>query len=367
MSGLAYGRTGKTLEGLTDRLTKQADKAFVRLGIWSNRQAVRVFARTIPRKWFRKVNPKALLVGEATLELPTGESEPTVSRMSAVQWEKFVQDVIIPPPSEDVVRSIIETETAGTSWQGRIEKLSGLVDPERTANALVKGYAEGKNLQELTRDVLPHVTGQVRSSAKRIARTEGLRVANEMQRQSYQDLGPLMVGIQILETLDNNTRPHHALRHGTIYFNDGRQPDISKLPVLPDEPNCRGFDIPVLKTPDEIANDPELKSEFENADGEPIPDPQTYSQWFDEADEGRRKLAVGVRRYAAVVKRLQQRGEKRSPKWTDFIDGNGVLLTLKHIAEETPTDQIFRLLNIDSLIASRADLIAKMRAAGFLA
>ena len=300
---------------LPDKLKKTAAFGFKRLGQWSHREAVGVYAATIPRKWIRKVNPAVLLVGEAVgpIELPTKDNgEPVVPRMTDEEWSEFLKTKVFHPPSEERVEEIIHSTVEGQTWEGRIERLSKLVDPEVTANALAKGFAEGKNVAELAKDVLPHVTGKVRSSAQRIARTEGLRVANEMQRESYKDLGPLMVGIQVLASLDENTRPHHALRNGRIYFNDGRQPDISELPVLPDEANCRCFDSPVLQEPENLERDPDLAAELTNASGDSIPDPLEYAEWFDEADEGRRKLAVGKRRYDEVKKKLKD--EDREPR-----------------------------------------------------
>ena len=64
--------------------------------------------------------------------------------------------------------------------------------------------------------------------------------------------------------------------------------------------NCRCFLSPVLQPEESIRDDPT----FTNAADQLVPDPAIYSEWFDQADEARRKLAVGARRYAIAQQQL---------------------------------------------------------------
>lgn len=356
-----------TLAELPERLVTIADSAFERLAVWSHRETVGVFVRTFPRKWFRAVNPAVVLVGEDAGDqanpflVDDGTGPHIGERMGDEEWAAWVQEHVFPAPDAARVREIMERPTAGQPYEQRIRGLSKLIEPEVTALRMAEGFSEGKNIDELARDVLPHIDGGVRASAKRIARTEGLRVANTMQREMYADLGDLMVGTQILATLDEHTRPEHALRNGRIYYNDLRkQPNVDTLPVLPDEPNCRCFDVPVMKMPEELANDPKLAADFRDAAGAAIPEPTIYSEWFAGASESRRMLAVGKRRYNEAKTRLG-----RKPDWLDFVDKDGGLMKRDALAEEDADARTVRRREVQMLIDHRRQMIADIRASGF--
>lgn len=637
----------ETLQLLPDQMEKTFEQAASKLALWSFRQATQVLTHTIPRKWFRKVQPATVLVGEdktpdELLDFDDNIGPVVGRRLTDAEWEEWVSENVFAPPSAEQIQEVLERPVAGRNYQQRIQDLSKLVDPEKVAGELIDGFAEGLNVDQLTKKILPRVTGNVRSSARRIARTESLRVANEMQREMYKDLGDLMVGTQVLATLDQNTRPHHALRNGRIYYRDGRQPDESELPVLPDEPNCvlpgnlvegrfcagsearysgkaiqftttqgrsvtvtpnhpiftlrgfvaakdvlhsdqlvcnysrvplpvmvtdnhqhpptaiekvfralvdrgsmfraesspeqfhgdgrgiygqvnvigafrslrsdrdtttpkdvnyldfgravvkpqalsssgaaalsiegvgvsttpvmsslqsgnsvtdrdlapfdflsfgaasvfgpvlqqqtnetertafvssqpspgdaqffsqlvdrlsgvvatdnildirhfdynghvydlqsdcgtyfaggillhncRCFDIPVMKPPADLEDDPEIAAEFRNASREAIPDPQEYGHWFQSADEGRRKLAVGVRRYNLVKKSF---GGSRDPEWTDFIDGQGKLMSIYDLVSETSEERLVRKGLLSRKIDARRQMIQQIAATGF--
>jgi len=86
-----------------------------------------------------------------------------------------------------------------------------------------------------------------------------------------------------------------------------------------------------------VASDPALNAIFENSGGANIPDPAAYDKWFDQADEGARKLAVGAVRYNDVAGMLN--GVRR-PEWTDFIDPKtGSLLTRNELKRETDAER----------------------------
>ena len=193
---------------------------------------------------------------------------------------------------------------------------------------------------------------------------EAEAIANQVQREQYDSLGDMMAGVQIHATLDENTRPHHAARNGTIYWNDRRRtPNVEQLPALPDEPNCRCYDAPVLKEPEEFASDPAFRAEFVNASGDSIPDPDTYSQWFETADRGRQMMAVGVKRYQSMERQL---AGQRKPQWTDFIDRDGKLMSVQALRAETVQARAARLCEVEAAMAKRRELLAKVNGFGFV-
>ena len=354
----------RKLRALPGAFNAVLDRQFFRLARWSQSEFVNAFARTIPRNWIRAIEPAALLVGEDEstpapgVSIPGGPEPAVTDRMTDAEWSDWVAANVFPPPAAEVVREIIHRPNAGVDYAERISGLSALVEPERIAQSLVEGVAEGEAIEALSRRILPQVDGNVRASAKRIARTEGLRIANTMQRESYKDLGDLVIGFQILATLDQNTRPEHALRHGTIYYNDGRQPSADTMPLVPDEPNCRCMDVPVMRPPEELADDPALSAVFSNAAGHAIPDPASYSAWWSSVDIGRRKLSVGSGRYNAMSRKLQG---VREPEWEDFIEPDGTRLKIGEIRSESDESREDRRQLVFAGIRERAKLLQRIR------
>src|SRR6185369_14228053 len=163
--------------------------------------------------------------------------------------------------------------------------------------------AGGENIQGLTARIRGQF-GLAASSAKRVARTEAKRVSLQAQSESFQAVGPLLIGYQHNAQLDQNTRPQQAALNGKVYYNDPEpgQASVDEMIIPPGkdpEPNCRCWASPVLAPPEEM-KDPAFRAQFENASKDEIPDPTVYDQWFQQADDGARKEAVGVTRYNAA-------------------------------------------------------------------
>jgi hypothetical protein len=113
----------------------------------------------------------------------------------------------------------------------------------------------------------------------------------------------------------------------------------------------------VLRSAAEIEDDPI----FINAADKVIPDPLVYSDWFNDADDRRRKLAVGVDRYQAGSE-VQPR-----PGWELFIDPEtGRVLTPAEIRAETPAERGTRLAAVRAIIQRRAQQKAEVAVQGFL-
>lgn len=364
----------EVLNGIIPGIVTLFDQQFRRLHYWSYDETVRILAKQIPRRWFRKVLPAVVMVGETDgFQIPGSnlwadtDTEPVANsgkRLTDSQWADFLKNNLFSPPSREQVERAVYTPVAGQTWRQRLDVLSHkITDMNRLSGILVTGASSGMSQYELKRQIQP-VVQNIGSSAARIARTEGLRIATSAQREQYSELDDMLAGVQIIATLDENTRPHHAHRNGRIYWVDrSRKPTIDELPMLPDEPNCRCYDTPVLHPPEEFENDPELRAEFLNAAGDSIPDPQVYGQWFDRADVGRRKQAVGARRYDEVVKRL---GSSRPPRFEDFIGDDGALLPVSHLKNESNSDRISRLSSVQNQMRERQVLLQKMSRFGFV-
>ena len=100
---------------------------------------------------------------------------------------------------------------------------------------------------------------------------------------------------------------------------------------------------------------------FENAQGEAVPDPVTYSEWFAQAGEKERRLAVGSRRYSAVVDLLGA-----DPPYDAFVDRKGEVIGLDALQSEGAKARTNRQRIVREIIDRRRGLLAQVAAHGFL-
>lgn len=365
------------------RIRMKLQDAFDSFHRWSWSSTVEIYAKTIPRSFYRKINPKFAISGLENVQdgIPNYRllfgisdiafrlfNEPVLAKrkkLSDKEWLSVLQELIFPAPTEQETMNLIyASDEFGLDWQDRILNLSRKIpDVDRLARELAKGFSDGENQQQLKNRIKPLVSG-IESSTKRVVRTEGLRIAERTQRKAWDDLGEMMMGVQILAVLDQNTRQHHALRNGTIYYKqpaEGQQ-DISTIPMLPDEPNCRCWSVPVMNPPKEFLEDPLVMAEFKNAAGDVIPSPTTYDRWFSDADPVRRKLAVGTRRYNAMKAKLN---DERDLEWSDFIDDQGRLLPIETIKNESVIERAARKELVAKMIAERRQRISQVSQFGF--
>lgn len=132
-------------------------------------------------------------------------------------------------------------------------RLSKLFDPDRVAGTVWQGIAQGQDRRSIAKDLM-RVLNNDAVAARRVARTEGLRVATQMQLSASESIPELVAGYQILATLDSRTRPEHRARHGTIYHRQphGSQKGFDQMPHPPIEAdgtvayNCRCMLAPVF-------------------------------------------------------------------------------------------------------------------------
>lgn len=276
-----------------------------------------------------------------------------------------VGDILFPGYTSAEVAHVVYS----SGWEDRLRAGTKLAAPDRLASVLASSLAAGKNSREVAQDLAPHVQG-VQATARRIARTESMRVAQDSQMRCHDQLGDLVVGYQVHATLDQHTRPWHAARSGRVYYLHPRpgQPGPDQQPNPPEEPrdprerpakapqiayNCRCYLSPVLREPGS------LPTSFTPAT---TPDPLVYHDWFLAADEKRRRLAVGARRYSAV-----QAVAGKNIQWADFLDPKtGDLLPLAALKAETPAQRIDRLAKVRAMLGARRVQAQQVSQQGFL-
>ena len=366
-----YETLRRLYAGIVPKVREYLDAAMRSIVRYSDANARKLIASIMPRSWWRVIYPTlaeaAPAGGRDPLDRLFGKQnvgfnvEPVLKgqgNMSDDAFRRAVEKVLLPPLTEKQVEDIVKSPNphTGDTWQKRLTDLSAKVQsPERVAAEIVTGMATGENVDQLTQRIDRHV-GKLNGSSRRIARTEARRVAEAANRETLkQSLGDLLDGWQITEVLDERTRPHHAARHGTVYRKGG-DPPFEDAPELPDEPNCRGTLIPVLKTPQQIAQNPAVAQVFKNATGSRIPDPAAYSQWFRGTDERRKRLAVGSRRFD-IVRKQKQPGQQ--PEWEDFIGEDGRLIPAVDLKTQTATAAAERTAKVRAMLLQReADFVA---------
>jgi SPP1 gp7 family putative phage head morphogenesis protein len=426
--GLPLGPIRRAIEPLWREIAQTILEQLRAMAEYANKQSVKVLLDTVPRKWWRLRIPtlpiaesqiavlearrRAGLFGsdrfwsldeifEAVVPDPLGGQIPPVppivlgtpapgddpfrfgrqrivlgpgvtadiedepvrrGGLSKAEFDKLMKELIFPPPS----RERIDGWVFSTDWAQRLTSLSRqIADPQRLATEIAVGYAQGENIAQLTKRVRD-TAGVASASAKRIARTEAMRVAGNAQNESFTALGPLQIGLQHNAQIDQNSRPEHAALNGKIYYNDPEpgQSSVNEMVIEPGQarlPNCRCWSSPVLREPEEVRNDPAVRAEFENASGAEIPDPTAYDRWFAQADVPTRKEAVGPNRYGLAKEVLG-----REPDWVDLIDKDGSLLSLKQI-ETTPQDERFqRRAEVYAMFRRREDLFRQVSQRGFV-
>lgn len=144
-----------------------------------------------------------------------------------------VSGLTLPPPSQSQIDRIVRS----SGWQSRIAASTRLASPEALATQIAAGLANGRTVQQIARDIAPMLEG-VQASARRVARTEGVRVAHEVQMEAYAELGDLVIGYTIRAVSGNPySRDWHVKRSGTKYYRDPKpgQKGFRQMPRPPME------------------------------------------------------------------------------------------------------------------------------------
>lgn len=172
-----------------------------------------------------------------------------------------ILDLLLPPLSQETVERVVYS----SGWPERLAAATTLAaNPAAVAGTISTGLIMGQDHREIAKQLEPLVQN-VEASARRIARTECLRVAGQAQEATHEKyLGPLIIGWQVRASLDKNTRPWHAKRDKRKYYLEPGpgQDGMDKCPHPPEEavdpnerppktpfvaPNCRCFLVPLLR------------------------------------------------------------------------------------------------------------------------
>lgn len=228
--------------------------------------------------------------------------------------DQLIKSILFPPLLPATVNSIVY----GNGWFNRLTSLTKLASPQAVAAAVTSVTQAGGGVNQLRQTLTP-ILGGVKSSAKRVARTEYLRVTQHAQNEAYLEVDDMIVGYQVHAVLDGRTRPWHRQRDGYLYFKQPKsgQRGMDQCPNPPIEEdgsvahNCRCYRTPLFA--DDLALGQLGKT--------PHIDPVEAATWFDKADPEQQKIAIGEERHQVASQLLG-----RAPRWYDLIDAYGRLL-----------------------------------------
>ncbi len=153
-------------------------------------------AATLPRR-----HRMALLRRRGLLEDLTTETD-------------LLAGVLLPPLDAAAVQRVVY----GSGWLQQITRLTALAAPDALASRIASLVQQGLPVQKIAQEIRPLVQ-DVQSSARRVARTAGLWVAHEAEREVYRGLeGDLIAGYTVRAVLDRATRKEHRERDGQQFW-----------------------------------------------------------------------------------------------------------------------------------------------------
>jgi hypothetical protein len=168
----------------------------------------------------------------------------------ATSERDLLAELLLPPLDAAAVNRVVYA----SGWMQTIQRLTKLAAPDMLAWKIASLVQQGKSVQAIAREIRPAVQ-EVQTSARRVARTAGLWVAHEAERDVYRGLeGDLIIGYTIRAVRDRVTRPKHLARDGQRFYIRpvaGQRP-MSECPRPPREAdgswafNCRCWREPIL-------------------------------------------------------------------------------------------------------------------------
>lgn len=192
---------------------------------------------------------KKLTPADRFADPPTAVPQPEPHVVPRQKVADKVKAACFNAPTREQAEAILRSDRwpDRLTWPQRLQREGFSFDA--IVNQVSTSVSQGKTLKEITKDVLPLVDN-IGYRARRIARTESMRVMQTMQRESDSRIEEMIYGRQIKSVGDERVRPEHAERSGRIYYKIGYGPPGSpryeECPETPDAPNCRCTSYPLL-------------------------------------------------------------------------------------------------------------------------
>lgn len=268
---------------------------------------------------FKKVGKgkgKTITKASAPPSLPTGAklSKPVAAKVKAK----------VGPKTGELLKLV-----RSRGWKTRMRKWSSKVtNLDKVAEIIAEGKARGWKLETIVNKVKPFVQNYA-ASARRLVRTEIAALENKQLEKTFEVFDDVIAGYQIINPLDERTRPTHAIRAGRIYWKDERKKYTASMrPSLPDAANCRCTYAPILRD----IPPPELAKAIPTT-----ADPRTYAGWFNKQPDDVKRKVVGGARWDAMKDKADR------PSWYDAVDPkSGELINVAKLKGESEKQTLAR-------------------------
>lgn len=163
-------------------------------------------------------------------------------------------------------------------------------DAARVSNVVRTGWAQGKTIQEMTRQLVGTKAGGytdgalaiTRRNAETVIRTTTQHVANAARQKVWEDNGDIVKGYKWLSTLDRKT----SVQCRSL---DGREFKPGQGPMPPIHPNCRSTTIAVLDKKYDFLKQGQTRS----AEFGPVSAKQDFYNWLKDQNEKDQAMAIG--------------------------------------------------------------------------
>ncbi len=169
-------------------------------------------------------------------------------------------------------------------------------DAIRVSNTVRNGWAQGKTLSQMVREVVGTKAGGYkdgiletsRRHASTVIHTATQHVANAARQEVWERNGDIVKKYQWVSTLDRRTTPQCKSL-------DGRQFEAGKGPMPPIHPNCRSTTIAVLGPEWDWLDEGGTRASSGPNPGY-VPADETYFSWLQKQPEAFQSVALGPTR-----------------------------------------------------------------------
>lgn len=254
-----------------DRLADILEAELRTLQAWAWDSAATNLVQAVPlRIWLGFLTPRNLLLEFAgSLEAEVELQRILDGLTTAAEAREIIKAIEFPPPSEIEIEAILNGSAAGdgvsamerirTVAREDITKLKAVI--RRGMAGDISGASAIKSIAKPIRVLVgndPGRTTGMNYRAQRIARTEGMRIAESEQRRAWEQAGDLIAGLVAMTAHDSRVRDSHRVWHAVFYARAGSGVYIKApgqlafapefVPVFPVAPNCRGYTIARLRS-----------------------------------------------------------------------------------------------------------------------
>lgn len=243
------------------------DRGLRSLWSWSWDSAVRAFIRAVPmRIWVARNAPILTPTEAGGASYSAGGLHADIQvqkildrKVSDEEARSIVREIEFPPPPPDRVEQILAATNAddGLSAMERIKTVLPR-DLDELRQIIVTGVSEVEGADAVAgiakriRPIVGNDPGQstgMNYRAKRIARTEGVRIAEAGLRETWERTPDLLDGIKFVNAHVPRSRESHQYYEGDYFRSSSGEyirSDGEHLPQIPLGPNCLCWTEPIL-------------------------------------------------------------------------------------------------------------------------